>query len=266
MRSLTEPLDDAEGPFTLRVKTDNAGPSNDDQFTLPLLGGPYTVDWGDGTTSDDVTGPQTKTYSAAGEYNVSIIGGTYERFNFKNGGDRLKLLSLSGLYEGTATTADGDFYGCSNLTELPASMTLDSLTGGRDMFRSTSLVSLPSRMTLGSLIDGINMFRDTSLSSLPSGMTLASLTLGNVMFRDTLLTTVPASMTLASLTSGINMFIGVTLTTDSYSSLLQRIEASNSNNNVDFHGGSSTYNAAGGVARQALIDDHSWTITDGGAA
>ena len=34
---------------------------------------------------------------------------------------------------------------------------------------------------------------------------------------------------------------------------------------LSFHGGSSKYNTAGGVARQKIIDDFNWTITDGGA-
>jgi hypothetical protein len=43
------------------------------------------------------------------------------------------------------------------------------------------------------------------------------------------------------------------------------MEAGNSNLNVPFHGGSSKYNAAGGVARDSLSANQNWSFTDGGA-
>ena len=38
--------------FIITVKTDNAGTSNDDQFTIPCTGAGYNydVDWGDSTS------------------------------------------------------------------------------------------------------------------------------------------------------------------------------------------------------------------------
>ncbi len=62
---------------------------------------------------------------------------------------------------------------------------------------------------------------------------------------------------------------GVTLSTANYDATLIAWAAQDASNSevVDF--GNSTYTAApaaGGVARQSLIDDDSWTITDGGAA
>jgi hypothetical protein len=132
------------------------------------------------------------------------------------------------------------------------------------MFRDTLLASLPSGMTLASLTNGIRMFQGTPLTLLPSGMTLALLDNGVGMFRDTGLTALPSSITLASLTNGFQMFEGCTIDTADYSTLLVNMEANNSNNNVNFHGGNSKYNAAGGVARTALVNDHSWSVTDGG--
>ena len=224
--------------FILTVKTDNAGTSNDDQMTLPIIGGTYNVDWGDGSSIETgLSGTQTHTYPVAGTYTVRISG-TFDRFNFNNGGDRQKLLTIDGLYLGIATTASGDFYGC-GLPSIPDSMTLASLTNGSDMFFDNSLTSLPAGMTLVSLTNGTDMFRDNSLTFLPSGMTLESLT------------------------NGTDMFVGNTINTAGYSNLLISMEANNANNNVSFHGGSSKYNSAGGVARAALVA-RGWTITDGG--
>lgn len=61
------------------------------------------------------------------------------------------------------------------------------------------------------------------------------------------------------------MFNGVTLSTANYDPLLTGWEAQAVQNNVTFDGGNSKYSAgAPATARQALIDDHTWTITDGG--
>jgi len=62
------------------------------------------------------------------------------------------------------------------------------------------------------------------------------------------------------------MFLSIALPTATYDDLLVNWEAQAVNNSVSFNGGNSTYTSgsAAATARQALIDDHSWTITDGG--
>jgi hypothetical protein len=61
------------------------------------------------------------------------------------------------------------------------------------------------------------------------------------------------------------MFYGVTLSTANYDALLIGWEAQAVQNNVSFHGGNSKYSAgAATTARQALIDEHAWQITDAG--
>jgi len=61
------------------------------------------------------------------------------------------------------------------------------------------------------------------------------------------------------------MFNDVTLSTANYDALLTGWEGQAVLNNVTFDGGNSTYSAgAAATARQALIDDHTWSITDGG--
>lgn len=61
------------------------------------------------------------------------------------------------------------------------------------------------------------------------------------------------------------MFNGVTLSTANYDAILIGWEGQAVSNNVTFDGGNSKYSAgAAATARAALIDDHSWNITDGG--
>ena len=63
------------------------------------------------------------------------------------------------------------------------------------------------------------------------------------------------------------MMEGVTLSTANYDALLIAWEAQAVQDNVDFHAGNSQYTTGGAAAaaRAALIADHNWTITDGGA-
>jgi surface protein len=72
---------------------------------------------------------------------------------------------------------------------------------------------------------------------------------------------------ITSVSSMFDMFDGVTLSTPNYDALLIGWEGQSVNNGVTFDGGNSQYTAGGAAAtaRQALIDDHSWSITDGGS-
>ena len=62
------------------------------------------------------------------------------------------------------------------------------------------------------------------------------------------------------------MFSNITLDTARFSNLLIKLAEQNQSQGVQFDGGGSQYNAAGSVARQNLIDQLGWQITDGGAA
>jgi surface protein len=106
--------------FVTTWKTDNAGTSSSTQISLPLEApGSYNmlVDWGDGTKSVITSwsdSAKTHTYSSAGTYTVKITG-RCKNFNFADGGDKLKLLSVEnwGILELGNQTA---FWGCENLT------------------------------------------------------------------------------------------------------------------------------------------------------
>ncbi|WP_345012194.1 BspA family leucine-rich repeat surface protein [Christiangramia aestuarii] len=61
------------------------------------------------------------------------------------------------------------------------------------------------------------------------------------------------------------MFYDVTLSTENYDNLLIGWSSQNLQTNVNFHGGNSQH-CAGATARQQMIDDFGWTITDAGPA
>jgi len=61
-----------------------------------------------------------------------------------------------------------------------------------------------------------------------------------------------------------DMFYGVTLSTENYDDTLIGWSQLILKSGVDFHGGNSRYSSAGEGARQVLISNFSWVITDGG--
>ena len=143
----TEPVVIPAGPsFRFEIQIDNPG----DTFTLPLLPGThdFMVNWGDLTHSEitsDVDPDKTHTYASAGTYEV-LMSGTCTAFGFNNSGDRLKITSLLNTFIGDMGFTTLNFYGCSNLTTLTASMSeLKSLTTAESMFRGcTSLTAIPA--------------------------------------------------------------------------------------------------------------------------
>ena len=107
--------------FIIKVKTDNDGTSDNDQFTLPTSTGTYdyTIDWGDGVVEDiNVSTSQTHTYPTAGEYTIKISG-TFPRIHFNNGGDKLKLIETVNFGDVGWTSMNTSFWGCENMDISP---------------------------------------------------------------------------------------------------------------------------------------------------
>ena len=82
--------------FVTTWKTDNPGASNDTSITVPMVGGPYDVDWDNDGTFDEfwLTGPVTHDFGVAGTYTIRIKG-SYSYISFSNGGDKDKIVSLT---------------------------------------------------------------------------------------------------------------------------------------------------------------------------
>lgn len=131
--------------FVMRVKTDNAGTSGANQFTIPAFASGvspnYNVDCNDDGTIDitGATGAATCTYPSAGTYTVAITG-TFPRIAFNNGGDRLKLLEIRQWGTGQWRAFDNAFYGAANM-QLTATDTpnLSSVTTMLQMFRGATV-------------------------------------------------------------------------------------------------------------------------------
>lgn len=134
----------AQEEFIILVKTDNAGTSASDQFTIPCPTATYNydVDWGDGTTDTGLTGTITHTFAGgAGTYTVKISG-IFPRIQFNNSGDKLKLLEIQNWGAIAWGNLNQAFRGCSNLdvtaTDAPNLLNCTTLTQAFDS--CTSLV------------------------------------------------------------------------------------------------------------------------------
>ena len=108
--------------FIITVKTDNAGTSNNEQFTIPTSTTGitqaflYDIETSDGQTITGNTGDTTITFPSAGTYDI-YISGSFPYIRFSNGGDKLKLLDIKnfGIYALGSTIQSNAFFGCSNL-------------------------------------------------------------------------------------------------------------------------------------------------------
>ncbi len=108
--------------FVTLWKTDNPGFTNNNQIKISSFGEGYRVDWGDGSTDEDVKGDIVHTYASPGEYTVSIRG-TFQRMRF--GGqfgsgeyDSEKLIAITQWGDIKWDSMEYAFANCSNLEGL----------------------------------------------------------------------------------------------------------------------------------------------------
>jgi surface protein len=121
----------ANDSYQILVKTDNSGTSTSTQFTIPANAGTYSVDWGDGTTSTGLTGAQTHTYPAAGQYVIRMDGITHYYTN--NADDKLKLLDVQNWGDEAWTSMENAYRGCSNM--IMSATDAPDLSGVTNMFQ-----------------------------------------------------------------------------------------------------------------------------------
>jgi len=166
------------------------------------------------------------------------------------------------------TNMSGMFYDSNAFNQNISGWDTSKVTNMNSMFRDTSVFNQDiSDWNTSNVTDMMRMFREADSFNIDiSNWDTSSVTdmygmfLGAESFDQNL-----SNWDISSVTSMYYMFSFVTLSTANYSAMLIGWENQAVSSNVHFHGGNSKYSAGlAAEARQRLIDDHNWNITDGG--
>ena len=170
-------------PFKFTIATGGANT----QFELPLTspGGKQpniTVTWGDGSGTATITSATSSdrfhTYTSAGTYQI-IVNGYCPGFNVNNN-TTYKDLYRSVDDWGVVQFEQIDFYGCSNLTTIPADVSnnatlnegLNTVLRFNSTFRQTGLTIIPAGLFdyASNVTSFVNTFVFIGIPSIPSGL------------------------------------------------------------------------------------------------
>jgi hypothetical protein len=178
------PLDGGGTPVPFKIEVTTT--SNGQIFTLPLAGfGSFSVDmevsWGDGTPTSTVIAAgdsnRIHTYATAGVYTVEIIG---QMPGFKvNNNAAIRSLITEIIDFGRVGLRTLDFNGCTNITSIPASGTmevgyrgLNNIISFAGFMRGTGITSIPADIFdfSPSATTFSDIFSFTSVTAIPTGL------------------------------------------------------------------------------------------------
>ena len=273
------------------VKTDNAGTSSTNQFTIPTTGTGYLYDieTSDGQTITGLTGGTTITFPSAGTYDV-YISGSFPQFYFNNTGDRLKLIDLKnfGIYALGSLSQLNAFYGCSNMVISATDIGhFENVTNFTSTWRGcSSLTSFPlldtsygtsfsaawfscSSLTSFPLLDTSNGTNFTyawsncsSLTSFPVIDTSSGTNFSFAWISCSSLTSFPANAFDTNIASNYaSSFTSTKLSTQSIDDILVSLDTSGVLNGTFNQSGGGNLPSAVGLAAKANLISKGWTIT-----
>jgi hypothetical protein len=169
-------------PFKIQVTTT----SNGQIFTLPLVSfGSFATDievaWGDATPTSTITSvgdsDRIHTYATAGVYTVEIIG---QMPGFKVNNNAAIRSLITGIIDfGRVGLRTLDFNGCTNITSIPASGTmevgyrgLNNIISFAGFMRGTGITSIPADIFdfSPSATTFSDIFSFTSVTAIPTGL------------------------------------------------------------------------------------------------
>jgi len=264
----------ASRPFTIRIDTTKAG-SASDQFVLPLNSSysyDFDINWGDGAAERVTTNVnKTHVYDTPGVYDIRIYR-EFPSIQFGNQGDKAKIIEILQWGSIEWSTMEFAFYGCSNLTNVSATDTIDL----RNVKELTYLFTSCSELT-GVDVSNWNTENIESINAMfygcskLTGIDVSNWNTANIKFMElvfyncTLLNTDISSFNISSLTNANNMMRNSAFGNSNYDLMLTAWNAFGTNN-VKFHAGTAKYSAGGPAAARASMVSRGWTITDGGPA
>lgn len=178
------PLDGGGEPIPFKIQVTTT--SNGQIFTLPLVSfGSFATDievaWGDGTATSIITSvgdsDRIHTYATAGVYTVEIIG---QMPGFKVNNNAAIRSLITGIIDfGRVGLRTLDFNGCTNITSIPASGTmevgyrgLNNIISFAGFMRGTGITSIPADIFdfSPSATTFSDIFSFTSVTAIPTGL------------------------------------------------------------------------------------------------
>ncbi len=133
-------------PFKITVKTDNTGVSNNNEFTIPIVGGSYDIDCGNSGAINGtaISGEYTCQYPSSGTYTIAITGDIPQIIFLTDGAsigkDNLKLISINQWGTSQWGSMQYAFMDCSNMTVTATDApNLSAVTNMSYMFSGATL-------------------------------------------------------------------------------------------------------------------------------
>ena len=182
---LVNDIPHAPAPFVTTWKTTTP----DESIKIPVGGasGQYTVDWGDGTTTDAVTGDATHIYTDAGTYTVSISGDFKRIYSYSDRSNAQKLQSIEQWGDIQWSSMNRAFtFAAKMVSNAQDTPDLSNVTDMSDMFRdASSFNSDLSSWNVSNVTDMQSMFRyATSFTSDLSSWNVSNVTDMSAMFAE----------------------------------------------------------------------------------
>jgi|GEM_PF-6481917 len=269
-----------DNAFITIWKTANRGVSKDNQIMILTEGDGYNygVDWGDGTYDLNLTGDITHTYSAKGEYRVSIFG-KFPKIAFGKGSDgnletvendARKVISIEKWGDIKLNSLEKSFMECSSLeSEATDKPNLSNVKSAKYAFYgATSFNGDLSSWDISNITDTSYMFAYAyTFNQNISSWNVANVTNMDGMFKEAKSFNQDiSSWRVGKVRSMKEMFVGVKLTTENYDSLLNGWAEQILTAGVQFNAGDSIYSCDGKDARDKLTNIWDWVIFDGGTS
>jgi len=260
--------------FTIEVKTDNAGTSNDNQFQFTGAEGDYDVMAKQNgvviETFNDLSNEETITLPSSGIYDLEVFpkaSNGFNRIRFNNGGDRLKITDIKQWGNVVWSSFSSAFSGCSNMLTTAIDVpNLSQVTSMRTMFYLTEIPSIDvSNWDVSNVTDLGFMFNGTNANPDVSNWDVSNVTDMFQMFSDSFNANPDCrNWDVSNVTRMTKMFNGTNLSVENLTACYENWSQLNLQQNVEFSAGSTKYNASGQAGRDILVNTYNWTITDGG--
>jgi surface protein len=254
--------------------------SSNNQIRLPFIDtGIYNclIDWGDGTTNTVTTWNDPNllhTYSTGGGYIIKISG-VCRGWRFNNTGDRLKMLNIHqwGTDFRLGTNQGNYFHGCSNLriSAVDILNTVD-ITNFSNLFRNCSSLSMVPNMNLWNVRNVDNMtfvFANCTNFNQPlNNWNVENVNNMGSMFANCTNFNQPLNnWNVRNVRHMTSMFVNANnWGTQNYSAALIQWSRLPLRRNVVANFGTNKYSLSAATARQNIITNFNWAITDGGLA